>query len=42
MFGNALLWIAAPFVCTTVFFGFFKGENNYYESDDYDGNGTAH
>ena len=23
-------------------FGRFKGENNYYESKDYDGNGTAH
>jgi len=39
---NALFWVALPFVFTTLFFGFFKGENDYYDSDDYDGNGTAH
>ena len=42
MLGDFLLWIAAPFVCATLAFGRLKGENDYYESDDYDGNGTAH
>lgn len=42
MFGNILLFICIPFVITTLFFGFYKGENVYYDSDDYDGNGTAH
>ena len=27
------------FVLSTVYFGIRKGENNYYESDKYDGNG---
>ena len=40
--GDFLLWAAAPFVCATLAFGRFKGENDYYDSDDYDGNGTAH
>ena len=35
-------WIAIPFVLATVYFGLRKGENDYYDSDDYDGNGTAH
>ena len=39
---NVLVWISIPFVITTVLFGFYKGENVYYESDKYDGNGTAH
>ena len=39
---DALLWICIPFVCATITFGRFKGENDYYDSDDYDGNGTAH
>ena len=42
MFADVLLWGALPFVCATFFFAKFKGENVYYESDDYDGNGTAH
>ena len=42
MLGDFLLWIAAPFVSATLAFGRLKGENDYYESDDYDGNGTAH
>ena len=42
MLGTALLWISIPFILTTVFFGFYKGENVYYDSDKYDGNGTAH
>jgi len=41
-FAQFLLWAAAPFVCATIFFGRFRGENVYYDSDDYDGNGTAH
>ena len=27
-----------PFVLTTFLFGFLKGENDYYDSDDYNGN----
>jgi hypothetical protein len=42
MLGNALAILAIPFVCATIAFGRFKGENVYYESDDYKGNGTAH
>ena len=30
------IWISVPFVLTTLFFGFYKGENVYYDSDDYD------
>ena len=41
-FGNALLVLALPFVLSTIYFGIRKGENNYYETDKYDGNGTAH
>jgi hypothetical protein len=41
-FAHFLMWISVPFVVTTLTFGFLKGENNYYDSDDYDGNGTAH
>jgi hypothetical protein len=39
---NVLTWISIPFVLATLYFGVRKGENNYYESDNYDGNGTAH
>ena len=39
---NVLLWIAIPFVIVTFCFGFIKGDNDYYDSDAYDGNGTAH
>ena len=42
MLGEALKWIAIPFVLATIHFGLRKGENDYYDSDDYDGNGTAH
>jgi len=42
IFADVLKWIAIPFILTTLFFGFYKGENVYYDSDDYDGNGTAH
>jgi hypothetical protein len=39
---NVLLWAAIPFVLSTIYFGLRKGENDYYDSDKYDGNGTAH
>ena len=39
MLGNALAWISIPFVLSTIYFGIRKGENIYYESDKYDGNG---
>lgn len=42
MLGEILLWISIPFVLVTFFFGFYKGGAVYYESDLYDGNGTAH
>jgi len=42
MLGEVLLWISIPFVLITLCFGFIKGDNVYYESDAYDGNGTAH
>jgi len=41
-FGHILLWGSIPFVFSTIFFAIYRGENFYYESDDYDGNGTAH
>ena len=41
-FAQFLLWAAIPFVCATITFGRLKGENDYYDSEDYDGNGTAH
>ena len=40
LLGKALAIVAIPFVITTIYFGSKKG--NYYESDDYKGNGTAH
>ncbi len=39
---DVLIWISIPFIVTTLIFGFVRGENFYYESDAYDGNGTAH
>ena len=42
MLGNALAIVCIPFVLSTIYFGVRKGENNYYETDKYDGNGTAH
>ena len=42
MLGEFLKWIAIPFVCTTIYFGVRRGENDYYETDNYNGNGTAH
>ena len=40
LLGKALMIIAVPFVLTTIYFGSKKG--HYYDSDDYNGNGTAH
>ena len=37
-----LLFVSIPFVLLTITFGIYRGENFYYESDNYDGNGTAH
>ena len=37
IFADALKWIAIPFVLATIYFGLRKGENDYYDSDDYDG-----
>jgi len=37
-----LIYLALLFVVTTIVFGLIKGENDYYDSDDYDGNGTSH
>ena len=39
LLGTLLLFLAVPFVLTTLYFGTRGG---YYDSDDYDGNGTAH
>ena len=40
LLGRFLLVIAIPFVVVTLYFGSKKGD--YYDSDDYKGNGTAH
>ena len=40
LLGQALLIIAVPFVLTTIYFGASKG--GYYDTDNYNGNGTAH
>jgi len=40
LFGRALLILAVPFVLTTIYFGAKKG--GYYDTDQYNGNGTAH
>jgi len=40
LLGKALLIVAIPFVLSTLYFGSKKG--TYYDSDDYNGNGTAH
>ena len=42
MFADALRILVIPFVLSTIYFGLRKGENVYYDSDKYDGNGTAH
>jgi len=40
LLAKALLFVSIPFVITTLYFGSKKGD--YYDSDDYKGNGTAH
>ena len=39
MLGKALLFISIPFVLSTLYFGTRGG---YYDTDSYNGNGTAH
>ena len=39
MLGKALIFVTIPFVLSTLYFGTRGG---YYDSDKYDGNGTAH
>ena len=41
-FGKILFISIFLFPLTQLWFAFYKGDNNYYDSDDYDGNGTAH
>jgi len=36
---HILLFVSVPFVLATLYFGTKGG---YYDTDDYDGNGTAH
>lgn len=40
LLGKFLFVLAIPFAIATLIVGSKKG--NYYDSDDYDGNGTAH
>lgn len=40
--GQILLVVCLLFVVSTLFFGLYKGKTVYYDSDDYNGNGTAH
>ncbi len=39
MLGNLLLYVSIPFVLVTLYFGTKGG---YYDTDLYDGDGTAH
>jgi hypothetical protein len=39
LLGKILMFISVPFVLITLYFGTRGG---YYDSSDYDGNGTAH
>ena len=39
LLGKVLFFISIPFVLSTLYFGTKGG---YYDSDKYDGNGTAH
>ena len=39
MLGNFLIYVCVPFVLTTLYFGTKGG---YYDTDKYDGDGTAH
>ena len=40
LLGKALIIVAIPFVVATLYFASKKGD--YYESEHYKGNGTAH
>ena len=40
LLGQFLIWISIPFVLVTIYFGTKKG--GYYDTDLYDGDGTAH
>jgi hypothetical protein len=40
LLGNALIIISIPFVLTTIYFA--SKRSDYYDSEDYKGNGTAH
>jgi hypothetical protein len=40
LLGKALIIVAIPFVIATLYFGARKG--GYYDTDMYNGNGTAH
>ena len=40
LLGRFLIVLAIPFVIATLYVGSKK--SHYYDSDDYDGNGTAH
>lgn len=40
LFGKILLVVSIPFVFTTIYFA--NKKSGYYDSDEYDGNGTAH
>ena len=40
LLGRFLVVLAIPFVIATLYFGSKKGD--YYDSDKYKGNGTAH
>ena len=40
LLGWALAIVAVPFVLTTIYFGARKG--GYYDTEHYNGNGTAH
>ena len=40
LLGKILIVLAIPFVVATLYFGTNKGD--YYDSDNYKGNGTAH
>jgi len=39
LLGNILLFVTIPFVVVTLYFGTKGG---YYDTDKYDGDGTAH
>ena len=40
LLGQFLFYVSIPFVLTTIYFGIRKG--GYYDTDQYDGDGTAH